>query len=796
MTEMNARARVRPRTLPVLFTALLVLCTMLVPGLPATAANGPDHGFVRNVQTWYAYVEAGDTISSSFVKERQGSNVNIWDPAIVVTRPDGTVADSCAAIALNSSAGTECDFNEVATVSGVWSVSIKAPAGASPVLGRQWMTWDITVSNGAPIEGRVWTEQYRQVDTPLDFPAVDLSMWVLTEHGYIYRVDRPAMNGIDSVYDADAFGVVDKNTCASAHTSTSVGVNFESGNPQYSSDFRNITETDCDFTPYKLFFEAPSADLPEQVTLPSGTATWLSSAPVEPNLQQVSFAQESVGSRSGTVHAQIANFEGSATVQIDVDGDGVFGGTADREFRMAVVGGAGEGYFDGRDAEGNAIPVTSAISFRVLLDSFAEVHFTDTDVEYLPEGISVTRLNGPADGTESRIFWDDSIVTSTDIDHQANMKCSTTPQLSSGPNGVDSTAGVHGWDLGSCLWSADPRANAASYDTANGGSWGNNRQIDDWALIDFNEQEDIFLPAAVPGLAATKSSNPASGSNVSAGQQVIYTLTYTNTGDAPANVDSTDDLSDVLDDADVSAEPASDVNTVIPKRDKNSLRISGALAPGATAKVTYTVTVRADGARGDNLLDNVLTPDDPDVCQPRNCATSHKVGELEMSKSSDPASESEVAEGDKITYTLRFANTGKAPVAVDAEDALSGVLDDAKLVDAPKASDAALTVGKVVDGRFSITGTLQPGQEATVSYSVSVLPQEERGDGVLGNFLVKAGADAVCNTSETNCTHHPVRGTSALAMTGTTPSAPLPAVLLLLGGGMLLAFAVRRRIAS
>ncbi|QIM19105.1 hypothetical protein G7066_12005 [Leucobacter coleopterorum] len=149
-----------------------------------------------------------------------------------------------------------------------------------------------------------------------------------------------------------------------------------------------------------------------------------------------------------------------------------------------------------------------------------------------------------------------------------------------------------------------------------------------------------------------------------------------------------------------------------------------------------------------------------------------------------------------MRYTLHFENTGEAPVAVDAEDALSGVLDDAKMVKAPQASDAALSVGDVVDGRFPITGTLQPGQKATVSYSVSVLPKEKRGDGVLGNFLVKAGGDPVCNSAQSNCTTHPVSVAADLATTGASLSVVLPAALLLLGGGVAVMLAVRRRVVS
>lgn len=220
---------------------------------------------------------------------------------------------------------------------------------------------------------------------------------------------------------------------------------------------------------------------------------------------------------------------------------------------------------------------------------------------------------------------------------------------------------------------------------------------------------------------------------------ITYTLTYTNDGQAPGVVDSVDDLTEVLDDADVTAAPVSSSDAVTATLLPEAIRVVGPIEPGETVTVTYEVTVKPDGERGDHELVNVLVPDNPD--DPPVPPVTHDVPELVDYKSVDPASGTTVQPGGELVYTLHFRNDGAAPAVVDREDVLTGVLDDATISAAPAASDEALSVSEIEDGRFAITGTLAAGQEATVSYTVTVNADGERGDDRLGNFLLDPGED-------------------------------------------------------
>lgn len=584
----------------------------------ARADGGADNATVRSPQTWYAYVEAGETFSTTFTKNSNlalGSGA--WDPEFVVTSPSGQ-EQSCVIARSDPNDVTTCATTQTATETGVWSVALRSPLDPSDPNHRfGWVRadWEVSVGDDdGPVEGRVWSDHFWMADQmagPLAGP-VDLSLWYQTEYGFLYRVDRLGMNGIDSDFRSNAFGIVDPDTCASAYSSTGVG-----------SPLVDITRTDCDFTPTKIFFAEPADDLPDEVRLPDGTTTWLIREPVEPALDDVSFAPAGAGSRSGTLTARFSNFEGNARVLVDTNGDGRYDDPTDRSILMRIVAGHGAVDFDGLDAAGTDIPPTSPVGFRVVADGYGEVHFTDGDIETLPGGIRVTRLNGPADGTENRVFWNDEALTTPRGDAQYDLKCSHTPTLAAGVAGEDSIDGVHGWDRGTCGIDTAPIVNAPPSDPTNGGTWGNNRVIDNWVWMDAGLDREIVLPAAEAVVTREKSSDPVSGSRVVAGQEIAYSLTFTNTGDAPAALDWIDEMGDVLDDAE-STVPASDTEGVVATLSGTRLRVTGELPAGATAVVAYRVRVGEDGSRGDDELSNyLLAPGEAAACDAEgaNCTT-------------------------------------------------------------------------------------------------------------------------------------------------------------------------------
>src|SRR5699024_911285 len=178
----------------------------------------------------------------------------------------------------------------------------------------------------------------------------------------------------------------------------------------------------------------------------------------------------------------------------------------------------------------------------------------------------------------------------------------------------------------------------------------------------------------------------------------------------------------------------------------------GGLAAGQAAELTYQVTYDATAVDGDHELLNV-------VCLPEHLAldpgdTCRQVtipgAALEEWKTADPEPGTPVFGGDVVTYTLHFASTGQTAASVDTSDDLSGVLDDADLVDGSLTADEGLEAA--VDGeQITVTGSVPAGETATVSYQVLVREFADQGDHVLANLLDCADDDPRC------ATEHPVR---------------------------------------
>lgn len=241
-------------------------------------------------------------------------------------------------------------------------------------------------------------------------------------------------------------------------------------------------------------------------------------------------------------------------------------------------------------------------------------------------------------------------------------------------------------------------------------------------------------PVVSPGFTVTKSADPASGTAVRAGDTIEYTVVGRNTGDTdldPARI--ADDLTAVLSHAEYNGDVAADRGTA--DIADGTLTWTGSIPQGESVTITYSVTVDEDAMSA--LLRNVATgeatpqiPEDPTdpasatnpgmPITPPAAQTTHPVvdADLEISKSSDPASGTAVGPGDTIAFTVTARNTGNTvldPTVVT--DDLSAVLTSARYN-----GDVAASVGVAsVDGdRLTWQGPLAPGDDVVITYTVTV----------------------------------------------------------------------------
>ncbi len=246
----------------------------------------------------------------------------------------------------------------------------------------------------------------------------------------------------------------------------------------------------------------------------------------------------------------------------------------------------------------------------------------------------------------------------------------------------------------------------------------------------------------------------ASETPVRAGTELTYTITVANTGGTAVDVLRDDDLTDVLDDADLTGDPASDTASVtVAGPASGILSLRGTLAAGRTATVTYTVTVKDDEDRGNDLAVNFLLPPGapPGTCDPaaQQC-TSTPIQGYTIAKAADVET---VAPGGVVTYTVTLANTGQVAFTTGAPvtfiDDLSGVLDDATYNGDVSAG------GSVVGNTLTWSGPLAVGETKTVTYSVTV-GTPPGGDQVLANVVVPDAPGGVCDPDAECATETPV----------------------------------------
>ncbi len=244
----------------------------------------------------------------------------------------------------------------------------------------------------------------------------------------------------------------------------------------------------------------------------------------------------------------------------------------------------------------------------------------------------------------------------------------------------------------------------------------------------------------VQSLKVTKT---ADKTDVVPGDKITYTVTAQNTGKidytAAAPASFTDDLSAVLDDATYNNDATGGATYTAP-----TLSWSGALAAGATATITYSVTVN-DPVTGDTRLQNtVVTP--PGIGGDCELDSGNPACTVILPTQSyivkKVASETEVTEGGTVTYTVTVTNNGAqdytAAAPASFTDDLSRVLDDATITSGP--DNGATITGNTL----TWSGPLTAGQTIAITYTVTV-NTPDTGDKVMTNTVRPRTPGGACD---------------------------------------------------
>ena len=688
----------RTRTRPRLQAVALAMVMTLLTGLAAVSVfNGATtaQAIEKNetligaaANPFYVYVKAGEWITAAgapYANGTEGQGLQRYvDPAGNVVNVPGT------------------SFSQQATEDGVWRVHFHT--------AYRHGDWNIRVTDqsggqGDYHSGRVWAETYHMTDAQ-SRPG-DHTFWAIDDSGYRYQIDLHNYIGINSTISANALGLTRGEECTPVYRSAQ-SWEFEGGNP---------LQQDCG-SPFRLFFEPPSDDLPDSAMI-DGQERWV--APDELLIDELTNGTidftpgtDAANPGAGTFMTTVdRRFQGSYFLEVDADGDGSFDGPNDRRVQVSAQGGGEYNYaFDGLDNNGEQFPACTPMNARMTFESVGEIHMVQVDVEQRG-GIGFRKLNGIHAGThqERVIYWDDTTLKLPGSGGDP-VNGINAPYGPDGTVGHVSGPGVHGWNYAL-------------------GSWGDNRVIDDWAYTPLQEAHSEVVNFTTycpqPGIAIEKNSDFTAHS--APGDAITYKVTATNTGDGAYDATNPavvfDDITEVLDDADfditsMSADKLGELDYEAPL-----ISWVGELAPGETVTITYEVTLKGGG---DGVVRNIAwNPEDPeDRVPPAECAEDDpscdeittNLPKLTVEKTADK--DAAAGPGDIIEYTVTVTNPGPGDFTTlnpaTMTDDLSDVLESGELVGAAVTSTGEASVDD--EDLLTWNGVLAAGESATITYEV------------------------------------------------------------------------------
>ena len=237
------------------------------------------------------------------------------------------------------------------------------------------------------------------------------------------------------------------------------------------------------------------------------------------------------------------------------------------------------------------------------------------------------------------------------------------------------------------------------------------------------------------------------------GQTIGYTVTITNSGQTPySGATVTDSFAQMADDAIYNGDAVTTSGSL--SFTSPILTWTGDLAPGASAVITYTVTVNNPDTGDKLVINTVSSAAVGSTCPPGSTSTACRVTVPVLTPAltiTKTASTATATPGSTVAYTITVTNTGQVPyTGASVTDPLGGVLDDAAYN-----GNAAATTGSVsfTSAVLTWTGNLNPGAAATITYTITV-HNPDTGDHILANTVTSAasGNNCLAGSTDPRCT--------------------------------------------
>ncbi|HBB32794.1 MAG TPA: hypothetical protein DDZ80_00085 [Cyanobacteria bacterium UBA8803] len=631
---------------------------------------------------------------------------------------------------------------------GVWEIQFLSPDpgnGANPPViaaNLPWTqpttvgyvaAWDVTVTaGGQPIPGRAYANYLALNSGAVGTGGVFSQTFIQTEPGYVFRVGLNGLDPFGFVFFSNSKGFRD-----AAGNSLFRSINLNPPTPPNlitsgilldpSGNADNLATNDVTF---KVFFNKPSADLPEAAPVAGGGTTWLRRLPPPiPTISNLQFVgvdgtPNTAGfSRGGTFSYDLSSsLGGTSLLTIDINQDGEFGNENDRVLKAETVPGTNtiRVPWDGNDGLGVPIPVSNT-PYQFRLSFFVgDLHFPFLDAENNTNGLIVERIN-PTTGVveSSTVFYDDSDFLRLGL----RPKAPTNPKPISALDGIPSSSGAHGFRAG----------------------FGNDFGIDTWTSLVDDQTLRGIISIQKADLSIVKTDNP---DPVETSGPLTYTLAVTSNLPPPGDIYSPVKGATVTDivPADITSvnwtctitagtgacrTPSGTGNNINLLLDLDvgataTITINGIVSPLAIGPLNNTASVGLPPDFFDPNLANNQDPEDtsilPNPVQP--------AGTKSVRLAEDRDNSGNVTTGDILQYTVTYANTTPN---VDVTDFLAkDTIDSEKVSFVPgsytfTATGAGTTVtanpnyNGTTDTNLNTIGTLgRAGGRVTMTYQVEV----------------------------------------------------------------------------